>query len=147
MKERLDRLARTEQRIRGLITFIAGGDHSSSTRDALRDLDAQALTERAALQNIKDRMNAPVDLSTPDRVLERAKDLDADSVRAREGLRRIFEGGRFFLAPEDDSVYVAEATFLALVTLAQRQSPRRRAEGRVVVWLFVARRQFAEWST
>ncbi|MBX3229225.1 MAG: zinc ribbon domain-containing protein [Labilithrix sp.] len=65
MKERLDRLARTEQRIRGLVTFIADGDHSSSVRDALRDLEAQALTERTAIQNIKDRMNAPVDLPTP----------------------------------------------------------------------------------
>ncbi|HXN32933.1 MAG TPA: hypothetical protein VN894_13780 [Polyangiaceae bacterium] len=34
------------------------------------------MTERAAIQNIRDRMNAPVDLPTPDRILERAQDLD-----------------------------------------------------------------------
>ena len=77
MKERLDRLARTEQRIRGLVTFIADGDHSSYVRDTLRDLEAQASTERGAIKNMKDRMAAPVDRPTPDRILARAQKLGA----------------------------------------------------------------------
>lgn len=133
MKERLDRLARTEQRIRGLVTFIADGDHSTSVRDTLRDLEAQAVAERAAIQNIKDRMNAPVDLPTPDRILERAQDLDvvlaADPVRAREALRRMFDGGRIMLTPGEDGVYVAEATFLPLVALAETTKPPARSRG------------------
>ena len=77
MKERLDRLARTEQRIRGLVTFIADGDHSSYVRDTLWDLEAQASTERGAIRNMKDRMAAPVDRPTPDRILARAQKLGA----------------------------------------------------------------------
>jgi hypothetical protein len=34
-------------------------------RDTLRDLEAQAHTERAAIQNVTDRMNAPVDSARP----------------------------------------------------------------------------------
>ena len=50
--ERRERLARTEGRIAGLIQFIAEGDRSDYVRVALRDLEAQAKMEKAAIADL-----------------------------------------------------------------------------------------------
>ena len=49
LRERRERLKRTEDRIKGLVTFIADGDRSEYIVTTLRDLEAQAKTERAAI--------------------------------------------------------------------------------------------------
>ncbi len=115
------------------MTFIADGDQSVYVRDTLRDLEAQAVTERAAIQSVKDRVNAPVDLPTPDRILERAHDLDAvlggDPVRAREALRRMFDGQPIVLTPGEDRVYTAKGTLLPLVALSETTKPPAESRG------------------
>jgi hypothetical protein len=45
--------------------------------------------------------------------------LGADPLRAREALRRFFQGGRIRLIPGADGVYYAEGTLLPLVALSE----------------------------
>lgn len=114
-------LDRTEQRIRGLVAFIADGDRSEYVVTTLRDLEAQARTEKAAITDLIARAKSPARLPTPEEVLTRATDLEAtlagDPVRAREALRRIFKDGRIVLHPQPDGFYTAEASFFPLVAL------------------------------
>jgi hypothetical protein len=65
LTERRRRLERTEARIAKLIEFIAGGNDSSYVKDALRDLEAQARSEKDAIAAIEARAKAPVRLPTP----------------------------------------------------------------------------------
>ena len=51
--ERRESLARIEQQIRGLIAFIADGDRSDYVVSALRDLEAQARDEKAAIVRLR----------------------------------------------------------------------------------------------
>ncbi len=134
LKEHADRLARTEQRIHGLVRFIADGDDSQYVRGALKDLEAQAKTERTAISSLKEQASAPVVLPTPERVLLRAQELDrvfrGDPLRARESLRRYFEDGRIKLYPQPDRTYLADCTFLPLVALAEMARPLREEGSR-----------------
>jgi hypothetical protein len=123
--------------IRGLVTFIADGDHSMSVRDALRRLEAKAHTERTAVQTIKDRMNAPVTSRVP-----------TVSPPAREAARPPSSPPTRFEHVKLSAGYSrADASSSRPATTAstsptprscrrsrsqKRQSPRRRAEGRVV---------------
>ncbi len=75
------RLARTEQRIGALIRFLADGDNSEYVVTALRDLHAQARTEKAAIAALEARGATPIALPTPAEVADRAL-----------GLKRLFEG-------------------------------------------------------
>lgn len=122
LNERVERHRRTEDRIHGLVKFIAGGDESKYVRETLRDLEAQARCDSAAIGELKQSLSAPVSLPTPATLLERAHDLDrvlsAGPLRAREALRTVFEGGRIAVHPQPDGSYVAEGTFLPLVAMA-----------------------------
>ncbi len=110
--ERVGRLKRTEDRIAGLVRFISEGDHSDSVRSALLDLEAQAKSEKSAIEGLRQRASQPVTLPTPEAVAASTADLrqamDADPLRAREHLRRLFEGGRLMLKPQEGGFYVAE---------------------------------------
>ena len=66
LKERVDRLRRTEERIHGLVKFIADGDDSKYVRETLRDLEAQAKADAAAVERLKSELKSPVRLPTPD---------------------------------------------------------------------------------
>lgn len=122
LDERRARLERTEGRIRGLVEFIAQGDHSQYIRDTLRDLEAQAQQEKREIEAVISRSKVPVRLPTADQILERALDLErvlaSDPVRAREALRRLLAGCMIVLEPGADGVYVAKFTFLPMVLLA-----------------------------
>ena len=68
VRERRASLARTEQRSAALIRFLADGDNSEYVVTALRDLHAQARTEKAALEA---RGGSPISLPTPAEVAAR----------------------------------------------------------------------------
>jgi hypothetical protein len=68
LEERRARLDRTEQRIAGLVHFIAEGDHSDYVRKALQDLEAQARTEKAAIEALRQRAGRPIELPSPEEV-------------------------------------------------------------------------------
>lgn len=116
-----ERIRRTEERIRGLVTFVADGDHSQYVRDALRDLEAQAGIDRGALQTLRDTHKSPVKLPSPEFLIERARELErlilADPLRGREALRGVLREGKIVMRPQGDSAYLAEFDFLALVAV------------------------------
>jgi hypothetical protein len=130
------RLARTEDRIAALIRFLADGDRSEYVVTALRDLEAQARSEKAAVAALAARGAAPIALPTPADVAARAADLkqlfEGEPPRAREALRRYFVDGRIVLTPTAEGAYVAERRFLPLVALSDPEMNSAPAEGRRV---------------
>jgi site-specific DNA recombinase len=137
LQERQARLARTEARIQGLLGFIADKDEQSEYAWAtIRDLEAQAKTEKAAIADIERQAEVPVRLPTPDEIVELAFDLEArlaqDPAAGREWLRRILKGEKLVLEPQPDGVYIARGELLPLILLVPQKgtgasgSPRRR---------------------
>lgn len=61
VKDRRDRLKRTEGKIRGLIGFIATGDRSDYIASTLRDLEAFARTQKAEIAARKSPGGYPSD--------------------------------------------------------------------------------------
>ncbi|MEO7034461.1 MAG: recombinase family protein, partial [Polyangiaceae bacterium] len=114
-------LARAEQRIAALIRFLADGDNSEYVVAALRDLHAQARTEKAAIAALEARGAVPIALPTPAEVAERALGLkrlfEGNPIEVREALRRYFVDGRIVVTPVAEGYYVAEGRFLPLVAL------------------------------
>jgi site-specific DNA recombinase len=132
LAERRASLARTEQRIAALIRFVADGDSSEYVVTALRDLHAQARTEKAAIAALEARGATPIALPTPAQVAERALGLkrlfEGNPIEVREALRRYFVDGRIVVTPVAEGYYVAEGRFLPLVALvdpALDLAPRR----------------------
>jgi len=121
LSERRASLARTEQRIAALIRFLADGDNSEYVVTALRDLHAQARTEKAAIAALETRGASPIALPTPAEVAERALGLKrlfaGNPIEVREALRRYFVDGRIVVTPLAEGYYVAEGRFLPLVAL------------------------------
>jgi len=121
LADRRASLARTEQRIAHLIRFIADGDSSEYVVTALRDLQAQARSEKAAIAALEARGAAPIALPTPAEVAARALNLkrlfDGNLLEVREALRRYFVDGRIVLTVAPEGHYVAEGRFLPLVAL------------------------------
>ncbi len=91
LTERRQRLTRTDQRIRGLVRFIADGDRSEAVVSGLRDLEAQARTEREGIAAIERDAGKPIELPNIDKIVARMFDLEARLMRepamAREELR------------------------------------------------------------
>lgn len=120
LADRRARLARTEARVRGLVTFIADGDRSEAVISGLRDLEAQARAERDAISALERDAARPIELPNMDKVLGRVFDLEArllrDPARAREELRTLLKGGEIRMHPEDGR-YVARGTLFPLGVL------------------------------
>lgn len=123
LREHEERLGRTEARIKGLVGFLADGDRSAYVVEALRDLEAQALTEKQAIASLHAQAEEPIPLPSPDELLERVFDLDArlaeDALRGREALRQLFHAGELRLVPQDNGVYLARAELLPLALFLQ----------------------------
>jgi len=81
-----------------LIQFIAGGDESPYVRTALRDLEAQAKTEKAAIAALLASSEGPIVLPSPDEVRRRGlrlkELLHGEPMAARSALSRLFNGQR-----------------------------------------------------
>lgn len=136
LDERRARLARTEERIGGLIDFVAQGDRSDYVRKALADLEHQAAEEKKRIAELTSAKRAPVKLPTPDDVAAAALNLETvlagEPALAREALRRLFKDGRIALAPQDDGTYLARGEFFPLVAIAAAEScnaPGRKTGG------------------
>jgi site-specific DNA recombinase len=129
--ERRARLRRTEDRIRGLVAFIAEGDTSKYIRMTLTDLEAQADGEKAAIAEIERQARQPVRLPSPDVLIDRVfylqRRLAADPRVGREELRRLFEGGRVRLEPDaEGTFYWARTGLLPMVLLAAGAEKEKR---------------------
>lgn len=116
--ERRGRLARHEERIRGLVNFIADGDRSDAVVSALLDLEASAKSERAAITEIEQRARQPVNLPSVERVREMIGQIEtavtAEPTRAREALRTLLGGGRFVMTAQPDRTYHVKSTLYPL---------------------------------
>lgn len=97
-EERKKRLERTQQKLRGLVEFIANGDRSETVVSTLHDLEAFAHGEKAALAQLEKELEKPIRLPTPNEVMELAIDLEARlSSNVDEGravLRTWFDEGK-----------------------------------------------------
>lgn len=124
VEERRARLQRTEQKIAGLVRFIAEGDHSDYVRTTLLDLEAHAKAEKRAIAELVSRNNEAVCLPSPEETVERAfmfeRMLLEDPVAGREELRRMFEGEQVLVRPQPGDFYIAEGTFFPLSLFALR---------------------------
>ncbi len=92
LKDHRDRLKRTEERIKGLVGFIADGDRSEYVVSTLRDLEAQAKAERAAIDRLHKEAQEPLRLPSIDEITAAGFRLDAllsgDPEQGRTRLRR-----------------------------------------------------------
>jgi DNA invertase Pin-like site-specific DNA recombinase/Arc/MetJ-type ribon-helix-helix transcriptional regulator len=127
LEEHRARLARTEQRVAGLVRFISDGDQSEAVRAALVDLEAHEKVEKAAIKALLERGKAAVRLPSPEQTVERAtlfeKMLLEDPTRGREELRKMFEDGKVLLKPQPEGFYVAEGKFFPLTLFSLRLAP------------------------
>ena len=97
IKDRRSRLQRTEDKIRGLIEFIATGDRSDYITSTLRDLEAFARTEKAEIAALIQAAQEPLRLPSIEEVVAQVRDLDrwlTESPEAgREQLRALLKDG------------------------------------------------------
>ena len=130
LEDRRARLARTEERIHGLIKFISEGDHSDYVRTTLKDLEVQAKTEKASIKALLERAAVPIKLPSVELVVEKALALERmllqNPTQGREQLRRLFEGGRLTVHPQPDGTYITESTFFPLKLLSLRLDPEKQ---------------------
>jgi site-specific DNA recombinase len=131
-KERQDRLARTQQKIRGLVEFIALGDRSETVVSTLHDLEAYARAEKAELRQLAAEVDKPIRLPSLDEVTVLATDLGArlgDDVEiGREMLRRWLHEGTIRIDPSDEGP-VATTSLLPMRVLLDSSGRSRRDHG------------------
>jgi site-specific DNA recombinase len=132
IEEGRGRLAHIEERIARLIECIPEGG-SDYIRTALRDLEAQAKTEKRAIAELEAQGSAAVKVPSRAATIERAmlfeKNLAEDPVAGREELRRMFEGGKVLCKPQPEGFYLAEGTFLPAALFSLRlweETPKAR---------------------
>ena len=127
LADRTARLKRIEDRIRGIIVMQADGDRSPLVAQMRADFEAQAQTERAAIDELRSQVEGPIRLPPADLITERVLALKAlaespDVDGARAALRRYLKGGTITLTPEpfgDAQAYAARAEFMPLVMLSE----------------------------
>jgi site-specific DNA recombinase len=129
LRQRQQRLARTEEKIRGLLHFIADKDEQSDYAwQAVRDLEAQAKAEKAAIATLERQAETPVHLPSPDQIKKLVFDLERriqqDPVAGREWLRRMFKNGRIELIALPERVYLAKSELFPLMLLTENANRR-----------------------
>jgi hypothetical protein len=127
LTERAARLKRVEERIHGLILMQVDGDRSPMVAQMRADFEAQAQAERAAVNELRGQVEAPIRLPPADLITARVLALKAltespDVDGARATLRRYLKGGTITLTPEGvgkAAAYTARAEFMPLVMLSE----------------------------
>ena len=123
IKTHRERIERTENRIRGLVGFIADGDRSDAVISALRDLEAQAKSDRAAVERLRHEAQEPLRLPSLDEIGAMVTDLevrlgdDLDNDRAR--LRRWHRDGEIRIVRTAEGIF-AKGTLLPCSILLDR---------------------------
>jgi hypothetical protein len=92
LAEHRERLQRNEDRIKGLVRFIADGDRSDYVVSTLRDLEVQAKADRAAIERLERAAREPLRLPSLGEITRGVFDMDrllaGDVDQARVRLRR-----------------------------------------------------------
>ncbi len=120
LTEHRERLKRTEDRLKGLVGFIADGDRSEYVIATLRDLESQAKTERAAIDRLHREAQQPLRLPSLDELAEGAFALNellpGQPDKARLMIRRALKNGEIRVGPQPKGYEVRLEVFpLALM--------------------------------
>jgi site-specific DNA recombinase len=99
-----ERLGKTEDRIRSLIGFLADGDRSEYVVTGLRDLEAQARADRAAIERLTREAQTPQRMPTPDDIAAGVRLIETqlrdNSDGARAALQRWLGGTTIRVTPD-----------------------------------------------
>jgi len=129
IKERRERLKRTEDRIKGLVAFIADGDKSDYVVSTLRDLEVQAKTDRAAIERIQREAQQPLRLPSlaeiSGAVLNLNKSLTADPAQARARLRRWLKDGEIRVARTPEQGVFVRGGYFPLAVASENENSRQ----------------------
>jgi site-specific DNA recombinase len=121
LRERKERLKRTEEKMAGLVDFIATGDRSQYVITTLRDLEQFTKQEREAIAALEDTAREPLRLPSIDEVEAQVRQLDhrlqQEPEAAREQLRRWLKDGVIRTGPREDGAIVAEGALLPLMVI------------------------------
>ncbi len=127
VRERRERLKRTEDRLKGLVQFIADGDRSEYIVATLRDLEVQAKTDRAAIERIQREAAQPLRLPSPDEIVEAVFSFDAmlagDAELGRARLRRWLKDGIVRVSKAPNGFGVRGGCF-PLAVVSENRNPR-----------------------
>ena len=122
LRDRKERLSRTDEKMAGLADFIGSGDRSKYIITTLHDLEIFADQERAAIAELTEESRHPLRLPSIDEVEARVRQLDQrlkhDPEGAREQLRRWIKDGAIRVGPREDGAIVAEGGLLPFVVIS-----------------------------
>ena len=137
LKQRTARLARTEDRIRGLIAFVADGDRSEYVVATLRDLEAHARADKLEISGLKQELDQPIRLPSIEEIthasLNLRERLMQDPVSGRMQLQRWLGKGEIRIRQEPDGSWIGTGELLPLVLLTddnqkEKGAPKHTAE-------------------
>lgn len=128
IQERRERIKRTEDKIRGLVDFIAQGDRSEYVVLTLRDLETYARTEKAMVDQLVGQAQEPLKLPSVDEVTSLALQLNArlnqDPQAGRAQLIRWLKDGKLRVTVGPDGKQYAKGELLPLTILAEAENTK-----------------------
>src|SRR3569623_2025454 len=126
IKDRRDRIKRTEDKIRGLIEFVAQGDRSEYVTSTLKDLETYVLAEKAAVAQLVEQAQAPLRLPSVEEITSMAYKLNQriqeDPMAGRAQLIRWLREGQLRVLKGPDGKFDAKGELLPLTILAEAQN-------------------------
>lgn len=130
LKEKRAALARIEARAANLVSVLASGEDSAAIRQALRDMESHAATEKRSIADLEHAASNPVSLPSPDDVLRKVVNLEVlanvDPIAAREQLRRLVAGP--IQLDWKDTCYIAKASIFPALGLENLNPPPPEGE-------------------
>ena len=130
LRERRERLARTKEKMAGLVDYIAGGDRSPYIVKTLHDHEAFSNAEQREIEILEEEARTPISLPSPAQVERVVRDFDAHvkshPEAAREQMRSWIQGGTIRVGPREDGEIVAEGDLLPLFVVESAQTPKRQ---------------------
>ena len=128
LRDRRERLKRTEEKMAGLADFIASGDRTQYIVKTLQDHEVFAEQDRAEIAALEAESREPLYLPSIAEVEAQVIELDdrlkQDPEGAREQLRRWIKDGAIKVGPKDGWI-VAEGDLLPLMVLDDGPRPKR----------------------
>lgn len=132
LKDRRDRLKRTEERLKGLVGFIADGDRSEYVVSTLRDLEVQAKSERAAIERLHREAQEPLRLLSIDEITAAVFRLDSllagDPEQGQARLRRWLKDGEIRVARRAGGGFELRGAVAPLALVAENQNAKSNQE-------------------
>ncbi len=130
LKETRERLKRTEERIAGLIGFIADGDRSTSVVSALHDLEVQAKNDRVLIERLEIQAAEPLRLPSLEEITRGVFDFDrllkGDVTEARLRLRRWLDNGEVKIARAEGGYSISGSAFPMMLAAENANSQRNQ---------------------